>query len=63
MPILIESQMEFLQGWLQQWEVVIELVHLKVEVRDNNLHMVTMEETDPRLKTINISSRMTRLGN
>ena len=63
MPILIESQMEFLLGWLQQWEEVIELVHLKVEVQDNNLHMVTMEETDPRLKTTNISSRMTRLGN
>jgi hypothetical protein len=63
MPILIESQMEFPQGWLQQWEVVIELVHLKVEVRDNNLHMVIMVETDLRLKTINISSRMTRPGN
>ena len=63
MPILIESQMEFLLGWLQQWEEVIELVHLKVEVRDNNLLMVTMVETDLRLKTINISSRMTRPGN
>jgi hypothetical protein len=66
MPIPIESQEEFPQGWLEHWEVVevdIVLILLRVELPDNNLHMVTMVETDLRSKTTNINSRMTRPGN